>query len=338
MKQWTSREILGLANAHWPPFVLHSGVSLDLFTILDNAEKRGEKMTVAALAKAASCNERALGMLVTALVSLDFLGRDGDMISLPEHSRVSLSQNSEQYVGFIIKHHTHISPAWAKLTEAVKTGSPTREVSSSHTDDAAEREAFLLGMFNVAIHQAETIAAALDLSGKKRLLDLGGGPGTYAVFFCRANPGLRATVFDKPTSEPIAAGIIRRYALEDRIDFVGGDFLKDPLPQGYDVVWISQILHGDCPEDAARLVKEAGKIINPGGLLIVQDFVMDNDKCGPEHPALFALNMLAGTEGGQTYTWAEIESMIRDAGAVSVQRLEVELAMGCGILVGQMPG
>lgn len=337
-KLWTAGEMLELSSAYWRTFALQAAVVLDLFTVMDNREKEGNKTTVAELANAVQCDARALGMLATGLVALGFLDRDGDRLSLPEHSRTHLSRNSEAYVGFIIKHHAHISPAWCRLAESVKTGGPMREVSSSHTDDAEEREAFLLGMFNVAMNQAEKIAAALDLSGRKRLLDLGGGPGTYAVFFCRANPDLRATIYDRPTSEPIARGIVRRFGLEDRIDFAGGDFLRDPLPKGYDVVWISQIIHGDTPAEAAKLVVDAGKLCNPGGLLIIQDFVLDNDRRGPAHPALFALNMLAGTEGGQTYTWSEIEAMLRAAGAVSVSRLDLDLPMGCGILVGRMPG
>ena len=337
-KEWTAGEMLELSSAYWKTMALQAGVVLDLFTTLDSLGANGKKTTVAELARAARCNERSLGMLVTSLVALGFLERDGETLVLPGFSRKYLSRNSDDYIGFIIKHHAHITPAWAKLHEAVKTGAPIRDISSSHTDDADERESFLLGMFNVAMNQAEAIAAALDLSGRKRLLDLGGGPGTYAVYFCRANPGLAATIFDKPTSEPIARGIVRRFGLEDRIDFVGGDFLRDPLPGGYDVVWISQILHGDTPAEAAKLVVDAGKLCAPGGLLIIQDFVLDNDRRGPAHPALFGLNMLVGTEGGQTYTWTEIESMLRDAGAVSVRRLEIALPMGCGILIGQMPG
>ncbi|SBW10128.1 O-methyltransferase [uncultured delta proteobacterium] len=337
-KQWTAGEILELSNAHWRTFALQAGVVLDLFTVMDNREKDGKQTAVADLAKTLQCDERSLGMLVTALIALGFLDRDGDILSLPEHSRTYLSRNSAAYVGFIIRHQAHIAPGWCKLADSVKTGGPARDISSSHTDDAEEREAFLLGMFNVAMNQAEKIAAALDLSGRKRLLDLGGGPGTYAVFFCRANPDLRATIYDRPTSEPIARGIVRRFGLEDRIDFAGGNFLRDPLPTGYDVVWISQIIHGDTPAEAAKLVVDAGKLCNPGGLLIIQDFVLDNDRRGPAHPALFALNMLTGTEGGQTYTWAEIEAMLRAAGAVAVSRLDIDLPMGCGILVGRMPG
>ena len=337
-KQWTAGEILEFANGYWKTFALHAGVSLDLFTTVDNAFKGGKGMTVAELAAAAQCEARSLGMLVTALTALGFLNRDGDALALPEHSRQYLSRNSKDYIGFIISHHSHIAPAWAKLTEAVKTGSPTLEDHSVYTDDAAVRESFLMGMFNVATHQAEKIAAALDLSGKTRLIDLGGGPGTYAVYFCRANPGLSATIYDRPTTEPIAMNVVRSFGLENRVDFASGDFLAESLPEGYDVAWLSQIMHGDSPEDAARIVAKAGKILKPGGLLIIQDFVLDDDRRGPAHPALFSLNMLVGTRGGQAYTWAELESMLRMAGAVSVSKLDVDLPMGCGILIGRMAG
>lgn len=337
-KQWTAGEILDFANSYWKTFALHAGVTLDIFTLADNAVKEGKSTAVADLAAAARCDMRAFGMLATALVALGFLDRDGETLLLPEHSRRFLSRNSKDYAGFIISHHTHIAPAWTKLARAVKTGRSTLEDSSMYTEDETVRESFLMGMFNVATHQAEKIAAALDLSGRSRLLDLGGGPGTYAVYFCRANPDLAAMIYDRPTSEPIAMRVVRSFGLEDRVDFTGGDFLAEALPEGYDVVWLSQILHGDSPEDAARVVAKAGGSLNPGGLLIIQEFVLDDDRRGPEHPALFGLNMLVGTDGGQAYTWAELETMLRTAGAVSVSRLDVSLPMGCGILIGRMAG
>ncbi|MDL2210024.1 SAM-dependent methyltransferase [Desulfovibrio sp. OttesenSCG-928-O18] len=337
-KEWTAREMLELSGMYWKTSALQAGVVLDLFTALDAMAAEGKRADIASLARAVQSDERALGMLVTALTAMGFLGMDQDGILLPEHSRKYLSRESDEYIGFIIKHHMHIMPAWSKLAEAVQSGRSTREVSSSDTDDAAERESFLMGMFNVAMHQAEKIAAALDLSGRNRLLDLGGGPGTYAVFFSLANPGLCATIFDRPTSEPIARNVVRRFGLEDRVGFAGGDFLLDPLPEGYDVAWLSQVLHGEAPADAAKLVARAGKTLNPGGLLVIQEFVVDNDRRGPEHPALFSLNMLVGTQGGQAYTWAEIEAMLKAAGAVSVSRLDIALPQGCGILVGRMPG
>jgi SAM-dependent methyltransferase len=332
-KPWTVPDILSLSGGYWAGCALQGAIQLDVFTALD-AEKG---ISAKNLARKLQCDERAFAMLVSALLSLGFLDGDYHGLILPESSRLYLSRASDQYVGYIVKHHANIMPAWIKLAEVVRNGRSTRE-SSSDTQNASEREAFLMGMFNVAMVQAEKIAQAFDLDGRKRLIDVGGGPGTYATFFCMANPALSATIFDRPTSESFALGIVRRFGLESRVTFMGGDFLRDDLPTGYDVAWLSQVLHGETPADAAKLVVKAAKTLNPGGLLAVQEFVVDDDRRGPTHPVLFSLNMLVETQGGQAYTESEIRTMLRDAGAVSVRKLEVALPQGCGILVGDMPG
>jgi SAM-dependent methyltransferase len=334
-------DIIGISGSYWAGCALQAAVILDLFTLVDRGGNSGEggetAPSVRSLARELACDERALGMLVTALTALGFLEGSAERLTLPEHSRVYLSRASESYLGFIIKHHAQLMPGWARLAEAVKSGGRQREISSSDTDNEEERRNFLMGMFNVATHQAEKVAAGLDLSGRKRLLDLGGGPGTYAIFFCKANPGLRATIFDRPGSESIAGDIIRRFAMEKRVDFIGGDFLTDDLPVGYDVAWLSQVLHGERPADAAKLVEKAAKTLNPGGLLVIQEFVLDDSGKGPAHPALFSLNMLIGTAGGQAYAWRELRAMLQKAGAIRIRRLEIELPMGCGLLVGELP-
>ena len=193
-----------------------------------------------------------------------------------------------------------------------------------------------MGMFNVAAQQAEGVAAHLDLSGRTKLLDLGGGPGTYAVYFCLANPRLRATVFDKPTTRPYAEAIIRRFGLEDRIDFVGGDFFGDPLPQDYDAVWLSQILHGTAPDGAREVVARAARVVVPGGLIAVQEFMLDDTLDGPLFSAQFSLNMLLGTDGGQAFTRSEIAAMLRSAGAVDLRWVAPSLPPGCAIMQGRV--
>jgi SAM-dependent methyltransferase len=100
-------------------------------------------------------------------------------------------------------------------------------------------------------------------------------------------------VFDLPGSRPFAERVIRRQGLEERISFAGGDFEQDPLPAGFDVVWLSQILHGCAgPAAAAALVAKADASLVPGGRLFIQEFVLSDDRSGPLHPALFGLNML----------------------------------------------
>ena len=208
--------------------------------------------------------------------------------------------------------------SWTKLPEAVRTGRPVR----MHTAQGEEgREAFLMGMFNLAMAIAPGLARSIDLTGRARLLDLGGGPGTYACQFCLANPGLQATIFDLPTSEPFAKTVSARFHVEDRVAFVAGDYLADPLPQGFDVAWLSQILHGEGPQDCLAIIKKAAGAVRPGGLVFVHEFLLDDHAPGPLFPALFSLNMLLGTPGGQSYSEGQIRDMLLEAGAGEVTRL-----------------
>lgn len=335
-RTWTASEILKFSNVHWEPLALQAAVQLGLFTALDAMTQPEESLAVSTLAEKIDCDPRALGMLCSALIALGFLAQTDQGLLLPDYSRRYLSSHSKHYLGFIISHHAHLLKAWGGLADSVMSGK-AQPVDTGDFRDEEEREAFLMGMFNIGTHQAEIVAAKLPLGGRERLLDVGGGPGTYATYFCLANAHLQATIFDRPTTKPFATKVVNQYDLSERIDFVSGDFINDPLPKGYDVAWLSQVLHGETPDNAAKLIKNAARSLNPQGLLVVQEFVLEDDKTGPPHSALFGLNMLVCTEGGQAYTWSEISQMMTGAGATSIKRLEVNLPEGCGILVGTMP-
>jgi SAM-dependent methyltransferase len=319
------------SGAYWQSCALHSGVELGIFTMLGN-----ESMTAETLAQRLDCVRRGLEILLTALCALDLLLKEGDRYAAAPAACEYLSEQSPEYFGHIVLHHQNLVPAWSRLSEAVRGGRSTRE-SSHRTEDAAQRENFLLGMFNVACRQAGHIAATLDLRDRTRLLDLGGGPGAYAVHFCLQNPHLLATVYDLPTTRPFAEKIVARHGLTERIQFEEGDFLQDTLTGRYDVVWISQVLHAMGQEGAAVLLEKAARVLTPGGLLLIQEFVLNDGRDGPEHPALFGCNMLVGTESGKVHTEREIFDLLRRCGASDVHRLDLDLPMGCGIVSGTFP-
>lgn len=331
-KDWTPADIMRLSNQTWANCALQAAVNLDLFTCLDRAPEPG--LTVGELATALGTEARATGMLTTALVALNLLERDGERLRITAASRRYLSADSQDYQGFTIKHMSNIMPGWINLDKSIRTGTSADGFLPISTEDEGEREAFLMAMFNVAREQADRVAGAVDLSGRERLLDLGGGPGTYAVYFCRHNPGLKAVIFDRPTTEKFARNIVDRYDLAQRIDFIGGDFSRDQLPGGFDAVWLSQVIHGEAPDQADRLIERAAGTISPGGLMGIQEFIIDDDRRGPLQPTLFALNMLLQTPGGQAYTQTEITDMMAKAGLRNIQRLTVNLPPGCGIVVG----
>jgi hypothetical protein len=155
------------------------------------------------------------------------------------------------------------------------------------------------------------------------------------VHFCQRNPELTGVIFDLPTTREFAEGVVQRFGLADRIRFTGGDYHLDSLPQGCDVAWLSHILHSDGPEKCALLLAKAVDSLAEGGMLLVQEFILDDTRDGPQFPALFALNMLLVTERGRAYSGAELTALMERAGLSEIRRLPIDLPNGAGIMVGR---
>jgi len=324
---WNPGTLLATSGQYWQGCALHAGVKLDLFSVLG-----ADSMTAAQIADQAACAVRSLEMLLAALAAMGLILKSGNTFANTPFSRKFLDKNSDDYLGHIIQHHHHLMASWAQLPQAVRTDQPMRARITG--DDEGVRRSFLMGMFNMARLQAPRMAESIDLSRAEHLLDLGGGPGTYAIYFCLANPHLRATVFDLPGTRPFAEETIARFNLGERIEFAAGDFLKDDLRGEFDAVWMSHILHGEGPETCRRLIQKTAGVLKADGRIIIHDFVLDDTGDGPLFPALFALNMLLGTSAGQTYTHAQIADMLRAAGLQDVRRIPYQSPNDASILVG----
>lgn len=327
-KTWSVPELLQLSGGYWSVCALHAGVKLDVFTPL--AER---SLTALELAGAIQADVRGLVMLLDALSAMALLTKQGDTYAATPFAAQFLSRTAPGYLGHIIMHHHHLIQSWARLDEAVLSGRPVRE-RVSHADDEAARESFEMGMFNLAMQLAPSIVPRIDLGGRRRLLDMGGGPGTYAIHFCMHNPSLTAVVYDLPTTRPFAEQTIARFGLNDRIAFVAGDFDADEIRGTFDVAWLSHILHGEGPEGCASILKKAVGALEPGGLLLIQEFILDDTRDRPLHPALFSLNMLLGTPAGQAYSQGEIFAMMAAAGLKELGRLPLDLPNGAGVIMG----
>ncbi len=327
-KEWNPKRLLEVAGGFWQTGTLHAGVKLDLFTAIGQRE-----VTAKTLAERLNVNERALAMLLNALCALGLLKKTADRYANTRDSLAFLSREAPGYIGHIIMHHHHLVDSWSRLDQAVLTGHGVSP-RVSHTDDAASRESFLMGMFNLAMTIAPLIVPKIDLTGRRRLLDLGGGPGTYAIHFCRHNPRLTATVYDLPTTRPFAEKTIERFNLSDRIDFTAGDFTLDPIDGTYDTAWLSHVLHAEGPENCETMIEKTVSALEPGGMIVIHEFILNNTLDGPPFPALFSLNMLIGTEKGQAYSEAQIMDMLAGAGVTELRRIPVEVPNDSGIITG----
>ncbi|MCF8080745.1 MAG: SAM-dependent methyltransferase [Desulfobacterales bacterium] len=324
---WNPGKLLEVSGAYWQTCALHAGVKLDLFT-----ELGGLSLNADQLAQSKDLDPRALSMLLDALVAMGLLTKSGDRYANTPASLAFLSKESDEYVGHMILHHHHLVESWSRLDESVKSGKPVRTRASF--SDGERRESFLMGMYNNAMLLAPQLVPQVDLSGRRHLLDMGGGPGTYAIHFCRHNPGLTATVFDLPTTRPFAEKTIASFRLEDRIDFQPGSYLKDPVPGTYDAAWLSHILHGEGPRACRMIIEKAAAALTPGGLILIHEFILDDVRDRPLFPALFSLNMLLGTESGKAYSEGEIRNMLEDAGIGDIQRHPFRGPTDSGIIFG----
>ena len=318
--------LLAISGSFWQASALHTAVKLDVFSAI--ADGAGLAEEVAAAIDAAP---RAVAMLLNALTAMGLLRKVGDVFANTDESRLFLVRSSPAYMGYIIGHHHYLVNGWNRLDEAVRSGRPVSRQTTF--DDPDVRRNFLLGMFNLASLLAPQVAERIDLAGRQRLLDLGGGPGTYAIHFCRRNTTLEAVVFDRPTTRPFAAEIIARYGLSARIAFQAGDYTADKLPGGFDVVWLSHILHAESPASCGELLQKAYAALVPGGLILIHDFLLAETMDGPLFPALFSLNMLQGTQAGQAYSRGQIESMLRAVGFANCRTIALESPNDSGIVV-----
>jgi len=319
--------LLEISGSYWKTCTLHTAVKLDIFTIIGDSRLKSKEVS-----DMLHGNQRSVEMLLNALSAMNLLGKTDNTYSNTPISQAFLVKNSSRYIGHIIMHHYHLVDSWNRLDVAVRTGQPVRS-RVSHTDEE-RRESFLMGMFNLAMNLAPVLVPKIDLSNRHHLLDLGGGPGTYSIHFCLNNPQLKSTVYDLPTTRPFAEKTIAKFNLQDRIDFKNADYLEEDIEGVFDVAWLSHILHGESFEDARKIVRKAVSTLEPGGLIIIHEFILNNTMDGPLFPALFSLNMLLGTPGGQAYSEEQLITMLSDAGVRNFQRIYFDSPNDSGILKG----
>lgn len=325
--EWNPGTLLETSGGYWKTCALHAAVQLDVFTVIAD-----HRLSAETISKTLQADPRALAMLLNALTAMKLLEKSGDHYANTPEAGTYLSKSSPAYIGYIIKHHHHLVASWSRLDQAIQTGGPIRTPAWHGSEDA--RESFLMGMFNMATMMAPRIVPRIDLSNRGSFLDMGGGPGTYAIQFCLNNPGLRAVVFDLPATRPFAEATIGKFGLSDRIRFQAGSYLDDPVEGRYDVAWLSHILHGEGPEDCRGIIQKAVSALSPGGMILIHEFILNNEMSGPLFPALFSLNMLLGTPSGQAYTERQLGDMLAGAGVRDIRRIAIDSPNDSGIIAG----
>jgi SAM-dependent methyltransferase len=310
-------QIREFASSFQKSRILLSGFELDIFT---NIEGSGEASNQ--IAGTLHLDKQACERLMNALVSLGFLTKQNNLFFNTEESFTFLSKKSPGYLGGLM-HTNHLWNTWSNLTNVVKTG------KSAHPEEINVRGEEWLFPFITAMHdrakkQAPQQLANIDLSEIRSILDIGGGSGAYVMEFVSKKPGIEATVFDLPNVVPITKKFIEKEGFSDKIKTYPGDYTSDDLPKGFDLVFLSAIIHSNSLEINQKLIKKCFHSLNKKGKIIIQDWIMNNDRTQPVAGAVFAINMLVGTEAGDCFTEREVIELLSVAGFKNISRIEFE--------------
>ena len=297
--------------------ILLSGFELDIFSNIDESGTTGNQ-----IANRLHLDAHACERLMNALVSLGFLTKQNHLFFNTTESFTFLSTKSSDYLGGLM-HTNHLWNTWSNLTKVVKTG------ISAHSSEINERGeewlfAFIYAMHDRAKKQAPEQLANIDLSGIKSSLDVGGGSGAYSMELVSKKPEIEATVFDLPNVIPITKKIIEKEGFSGKIKTHTGDYTTDDLPNGFDLVFLSAIIHSNSLGINQDLIKKCFNSLNKNGKIIIQDWIMNNDRTQPTSGAIFAINMLVGTEAGDCFTEKEVTEMLNAAGFKNISRIEFE--------------
>lgn len=257
--------------------------------------------TAAEVAAARDTDPGVTDRLLTLLAATGLLYRHPDgRFRLTAAGREAFDPDSPLAVNAGLAHTRDSWEAWHHLEEYVRTGRRGGGPRGDH-------EVFVGAMHDYAVRgRAQWLAGNVDLAGRRRLLDLGGGPGTYSIALCERYPELRCVIWDQPATEPIARANVARFGLTDRIEFVAGDWNRDAFGDGYDAALLSQVMHGPGSGAEERLARVREALL-PGSALVVQEFLLDDDRNGPLDAAVFYVHVGA-------YAVSELLAVIEGAG------------------------
>jgi len=323
-------ELMRLAGSHLEARLIQAAVELAIFDGLENSAGTAE-----AVANRLKLEPKATELLLNALASLELLHKRADYFSLTEATAKYLLKSSPQYVGAMIRFESALWSCWEKLPEAIRSGQPVRP-PNMYQDQAAETEIFINAMDSLvkARGDATVTANAIDWSGIAELLDVGSGPATYPIALCQRFPKLRATIFDLPGTLAISERYAREAGMAERIRLIAGNYRKAPIPGSYDVIFLSNIIHGESFESNRSLILKLVSNLKPGGQIVVKDHILDDSRTTPPVGAIFSLLMLLTTESGRCYSFSEIKSWMEQAGLSRVQQINLPPPLTSSLVIG----
>lgn len=314
--------VMADARAFMKSRVILTGAELDFFTRLTERPATAQE-----LAAEKDLDPRATTRVLDCLITLGLLEKNNGLYKTTEKGAFYSAHHPETVLP-MVRHLSRLWQTWSDLTDVVKRGGIIERESGINMGEE-DWKAFISAMHVVAREVSQKVAQDYDLSRFKRLLDIGGASGTYTITFLKKNPEMKAVIFDLEGVIPMARERVSKEGLSDRVELAVGDFYQEDLPAGCDLALLSAIIHQNSPGENLELYEKIYRALDPGGVVLIRDHVMDETRTKPPAGAMFALNMLVNTRGGDTYTFEEIKKALERTGFTNVKQVRYGEGMDC---------
>ncbi|WP_428664063.1 methyltransferase [Reyranella sp.] len=301
-----------MAQAYWESAALMAAVELEIFTAIAHGQD-----TIPAVARTVAISERNAERLLTALTAMTLLSREGDRFANAPDVQRFLVKDGERYAGPWILFTKPRWTAFGELSERLRRREEkTLGQYTEFTVDDARR--YHAATYSIGMGAARLFSRSVDLTGRKLMLDLGGGSGAYSIVATKTFPGLKAIVLDLPPVAVVAQEYIAANDAADRVSAMAGDFTTSAFPQGVDVVVMASNLPQYEPALIRLVVGKAFAALVPGGEMHLIGETLHDDRRGPLSAALWGLNEAVQGSTGVAHTEGEVRGYLQDAGFTGV--------------------
>jgi SAM-dependent methyltransferase len=299
-------DLMDVVAGYWASRAVLTAHELSVFTALGD-----EELTAEELGGRIGCPARSTEFLANALVGLGLLTKEEGRFANGTFAAASLVRGRGDDLTGYLGHHAMLWRRWSDLTETVRAGKG--QPMGGEMPPEATR-AFIMAMHASSSHWGAKVVEHLDLTGVRRILDVGGGSGDYSYAILKRLPEATAVIFDLPNVVPITLECAQLAGVADRVETKAGSYWEDELGEGFDLAIVSNILHSSGPEGCVTILQKAHRALVPGGRVVIHDFVLGEDRTHPRWAALFSLNMLSAGNEGRSYTAQEFEGFLERAG------------------------
>jgi len=313
--------ILEMVWGYAPPIILGTAIQCKVFDLLDGAPQ-----TVDELAQASGNSVRGLRAIMNALVGFRFLEKNPDgRYSLSPESAAFLVSSKPGYLGkFAAFSGLKMIHTWLPLPEIVRTGKPSAAINQQD-EGASFFQELVEPIFAMSYPSTQVAGQALGLANAKdpvKVLDVGTGSGVWGIGLAQQSPQVTVTALDLPNVLDVTRQMATRFNLADRFSYLPGDFHSIDFGTGYNLVTFGHILHMESIDQNRQLLKKAAAALAPKGTVVISEFLVNQDRSGPPMGLIFAVNMLAHTDQGDTFSFEEISSWLKEAGLVNTRKIE----------------